>query len=96
MLLCASLQTVATNVDVFALAGAQDTAVAVQIPAFNLEGNLNFDIAFPHVVRYPWGLYSATCRDIWQALGLHVLLPCMSDSSLLSQQLAACFMLDAT
>lgn len=47
-----SVQTVATNVDVFALAGAKDTAVAVQIPAFNILTNGDFDISFPHVVRF--------------------------------------------
>ena len=45
-----SLQTVAYNVDVFALAGAQDTAVSVQIPAFNIGTATDFDISFPHAV----------------------------------------------
>jgi hypothetical protein len=41
---------VATDVDVFALAGAQNTAVAVQVPAYNIGTNANFAIAFPRAV----------------------------------------------
>jgi hypothetical protein len=75
-------QTVATNVDVFALAGAQDTAVAVQIPAFNVATFSDFTISFPHAVwfltlRVHTYLHLETLHE-WQALGLHGLLPCVS------------------
>ena len=50
--MCSS-QTVAYGVDVFALAGAQDTAVSLQIPAFSIGTASDFDISFPNAVRTP-------------------------------------------
>ena len=46
-----SSQTFAYGVDVFALAGAQNTAVSVQIPAYNMLSYDVFAITFPNAVR---------------------------------------------
>ena len=44
-------QTVAYSVDVFALAGAQNTAVSVQIPTYDMTTYADFYISFPYAVR---------------------------------------------
>ena len=44
-------QTVATGIDIYALAGAQDTAVSVALPTFNSGSRSNFDIVLATSVR---------------------------------------------
>ena len=44
-------QQVASNIDVYALAGAQDTAVSVAVPDLFSGNRSNFDIALLTVVR---------------------------------------------
>ena len=44
-------QTVATGIDVYALAGAQDTAVSIATPNFYSGSRSSFDIALSTAVR---------------------------------------------
>ena len=45
-------QTVATGIDVYALAGAQDTAVSLAVPSFNSGSRSTFDITLPTTVCF--------------------------------------------
>ncbi len=45
-------QTVATNVDVFALGGGDDSAVSVAAPAFYSGSRTNFDVSLLTVVGH--------------------------------------------
>ena len=67
-----SPQTVAYNVDVFALAGAQDTAVSIQAPAFDIKTYTDFNIQFTYVVCPVLPLVSTL-----DLVGSHAKKPCM-------------------
>ncbi len=45
-------QTVATDVDVYALGGGDNSAVSVAVPAFYSGSLSNFDVALPVVVSF--------------------------------------------
>ena len=57
-------QTYASSVDVYALAGAQDTAVSVAVPKFFSGTRSKFDIALTTVVR-------SLMMVVYGSLGLH-------------------------